>query len=292
MKTIFIPVAASLLFLAGCATDQPSASTPRKELVVAVTAANELLRFNAGKPDVLLSRVPMRGLQNQETISGIDYRVAKGWLYAIGSSGQIYRLDTETGAAQPVGSGPLAILPAGSEVGFDFNPTVDRIRIVTDSGQNKRAHPDTGAIVDSDANAPGLQTDGKLSYAPGDISAGKTPAVVAAAYTYNKDNDKLTTNFAIDAAQGTLVTQGSREGRLPAVSPNTGQLFTVGSMGVGALSRLSFDIADVSGAAFIAAVPAGQKSSSLYEVDLNSGKARLIGRINANAPVTGIAVEP
>jgi hypothetical protein len=29
----------------------------------------------------------------------------------------------------------------------DFNPTVDRIRLVTDSGQNLRLHPELGTVV-------------------------------------------------------------------------------------------------------------------------------------------------
>ena len=38
-----------------------------------------------------------------------------------------------------------------------------------------------------------LQIDGRLAYAPGDAGAGRTPGVVAAGYTYNKVNEKITT---------------------------------------------------------------------------------------------------
>jgi hypothetical protein len=34
---------------------------------------------------------------------------------------------------------------AGTSFGFDFNPTVDRIRLVSDSGQNLRLNPNSGA---------------------------------------------------------------------------------------------------------------------------------------------------
>ncbi|MGH8810122.1 MAG: DUF4394 domain-containing protein, partial [Noviherbaspirillum sp.] len=231
-------------------------------------------------------------LQERETVHGIDYRVAKGWLYALGSTGRVYRINAGSGAAQMIGNGPLAVALAGTEFGFDFNPTVDRIRLVGNSGQNMRVHPDTGVVTDSDANAPGIQTDGALAYAAGDVNAGKTPAVVAAAYTYNKRDEKITTNFAIDAAQGALVTQGTREGKSPAISPNTGQLLTVGAMGIGAFQRASFDIADVSGAAFAAITRSGEQTSGWYEIDLNSGKATLIGRIGTTEPVVGVAIEP
>lgn len=280
--------------LIGCST-VPSASTlsaPRKETVHAVTRSNQLVSFNAGQPEKLSWTKPITGLQVNEKIHGVDYRVAKGQLYALGSTGRIYRLDTSTGAATMVGNSLLAVALAGSQYGLDFNPAVDRIRLVSNSGQNMRAHPDTGALVDSDPNTAGLQVDGNLAYARGDVNAGKVPAIVGAAYTYNKDNDKLTTNYAIDAAQGTLVTQGTVEGRTPAISPNTGQLFTVGSLGTGALAGVSFDIADLSNAAFMAADNPGQGSSAWYEINLQTGKATLLGKVATKDPVVGIAIEP
>src|SRR6478672_12986643 len=215
-STSLYAVAAAAIGLAGCATSQQdTSSAPRKEIVYAVTASNMLISFNAGQPDKILSRKPLTGLQDKETLLGIDYRVAKGWLYGMGSSGRLYRLDTGSGGAQMIGSGPIAQAPSGAEFGFDFNPTVDRIRFVSDAGQNMRLHPDTGAVVDSDPNTAGLQIDGKLAYAASDVHAGQTPAIVAAAYTYNKQDEKVTTNFAIDAVHGTLVTQGTREGKTP-----------------------------------------------------------------------------
>ena len=45
--------------------------------------------------------------------------------------------------------GAPAFTPAlsGTAFGFDFNPTVDRIRVVSDTGQNLRLNPDTGAVA-------------------------------------------------------------------------------------------------------------------------------------------------
>lgn len=295
-----VKTALSLAFslsVAGCGAlqqdKQEQQGAPRKETVYAVTASNQLIKFNAGQPGKILSSQALGGLQNGEVLLGIDYRIAKGWLYGLGSSGRLYRIDTASGAVTMIGSAPIAVMPGGSEIGFDFNPTVDRIRVVSNSrGENMRLHPDTGAVVDSDPNAPGLQVDGPLAYAPGDAHAGQPPAIVAAGYTYNKQDEKVTTNFAIDALHGTLVTQGSREGRTPAVSPNTGQLFTVGALGAGAIGKVSFDIADVSGAAFMAASKPGESRSSLYEINLDTGKASRIGAIGVPGNVVGIAIEP
>jgi hypothetical protein len=88
------------------------------------------------------------------------------------------------------------------------------------------------------------------------------------------------------------VTQGTREGTTPPVSPNTGQLYTVGALGINEFERASFDISDLSNAAFLATTKAGAKTSSWYEVNLDNGKASLIGTIGAAEPVVGIAIEP
>lgn len=293
MPRFSLSIALMLSVLAGCAATSGGKTLGplRKETLYALTDSNALLRLNAGQPQKVLQRVAVKGLQSGEQLLGIDYRVARGVLFAYGSSGRLYTLNTETGAAAAVG-GPIAVRTGGSEVGFDFNPTVDRIRLVTDSGQNLRLHPDTGAVVDSDANAPGLQIDGPLTYAATDVNAGKKPRIMAAGYTYNKTNEKITTNFAIDGGLGTLVTQGTREGVTPAVSPNSGQLFTVGALGSGPVARAALDIADINNAAFAALTPAGAGSSVLYLVNLDNGSAQRIGAIGGGELVRGIAIEP
>jgi hypothetical protein len=115
---------------------------------------------------------------------------------------------------------------------------------------------------------------------------------VGAGYTYNKQNEKITTNFAIDAVTRSLVIQGSREGATPAISPNTGQLFTVGSLGIAAFSRASFDIADVNNAAFAAVNHDDAARTRFYEVDLASGKATFIGTVGSADRLRGMAIEP
>jgi hypothetical protein len=287
------------MLAAGCASVSSDpvepVNPPRKEIFYAVTASNQLIAFNAGQPQKILSKKPLSGLQSGEEILGVDYRVAKGVLFALGRTadeGRLYTIDTGSGKATQVGSGTLAVRPQGDEFGFDFNPTVDRIRVVSNTGQNMRLHPDTGSVVDSNPNEPGVQTDGKLAYAAGDVNVGKPPAVVAAGYTYNKVNDKITTNYAIDAATESLVTQGTKEGVTPAVSPNTGQLFTVGKLGTGAFARAAFDIADTTGAAFIALTQTNGKSSRFYLVNLDTGAATFMGTIGGGEPIRGMSFEP
>ena len=285
-------LAALALALAGCASLGEAEGPPAPETVWAVTAAQQLVRFNAGQPRRILERKAVTGLAAGEALVGIDYRVARGVLYALGSTGQLYTLDTKTGALAKVGTGVAGLPVAGTRVGFDFNPAVDRIRVVTAAGANLRLHPDTGAQVDGDPNTAGVQNDGALAYAAGDAAAGRTPAVLAAAYTYNKKNDKITTNFAIDGREGSLVTQGSREGAEPAVSPNTGRLFTVGALGTGALDDASFDIADVNNTAYAAVRRAGEATTRWVRIDLATGRATALGTLGEGTAVVGIAIEP
>ena len=86
----------------------------------------------------------------------------------------LYVVSPLTGAATAVG-GPFTPALSGTVFGFDFNPTVDRIRVVSDTGQNLRLNPDTGAVATAD----------------GAINPG-TPRIVGSAYTNNcrrRDDD-------------------------------------------------------------------------------------------------------
>ncbi|MDZ7858992.1 DUF4394 domain-containing protein [Sphaerotilus sp.] len=265
---------ASLAALAGCALPPAEpAPTARRETVWAVTDTAELVRFNAGQPQKLLQRLPLKGLAPGEQLVGLDFRVARGVLYALTSGGQLCTLDTATGQLQPIGTAIPALKQSG-RTGFDFNPVADRVRVVTESGLNLRLHPDTGAVAAVD---PALQGSG-------------TPRIAGAAYTYHKTNDKLTTNYAIDLVAGSLVTQGTHESVQPAVSPNTGRLFTVGPMGTGPVDDVAFDITDTDNTALAALRQQGR--TRLHQLDLATGRATLLGSIGNGQALWGMAIEP
>ena len=281
MLTTQMPALITLLaaaLLAACATTEPVGEL-RKETVFAVTDAAELIQFNAGQPQRVLARKPLRGLVSGDSLVGLDYRVSHGALFALSARGQLYTLNTATGELKPVGAAAPVPL-AGKTIGFNFNPVADRIRVVSDSGLNLRLHPESGALA---------ATDPALAYAPGDAHHGKVPQVVAAAYTYNKANDKLTTNYAIDRA-GLLLTQGSREGEAPVESPNTGRLRTVGALGTGALAHAALDIADTDNTALAALRQGGR--TRLHLIDLASGRAQLIGTVADGGALWGMAIAP
>lgn len=276
--------------LAGCAspTDTESGREPppvaMKHSVVAVTDQAELVRFNPGQPQRLLGApVKLQGLAAGERLLGIDFRISRGVLFGLTSGGRLVTIDLASGRLSPVGSGAPVALPGGGagRYGFDFNPAADRVRVVAEDGSNLRLHPDTGAVA---------ATDPALRYADGDVRAGQAPRVTAAGYTYNKRDDKLTTNYALDIAAGTLVMQGSLEAATPVVSPNTGLLRTVGALGSGAVDDAAFDIADVDNTA-LAALRVGGRTR-LHRVDLVTGRATLLGTVGDGRALWGMAIEP
>ena len=268
----------------------------RKQVLVAVTANHRLVTFRADRPEELLSRVPLSGLLPGEGILGIDHRVARGELYALSTRGRLLRVNVDSGLLTPIGAGVK--LPQARSFGFDFNPTVDRIRVVGDRADNLRLHPDTGAQVDGQPDVAGVQPDGPLRYADGDEQSGQAPRIVAAGYTYNQDNEKITTNYAIDARAGHLVMQGSPEGVTPVVSPNTGLLRTVGSLRVHSFDHASLDIDDVKNNAYLVTGRIGSTTSRLYVLDLKTGQASFIGFVGPArerdrlGTVLGLAVQP
>ena len=292
--------------LAACASLSDPTPAPRKEIAYALTARMELIKFNTGDPQRILERTAISGLPADERLLGLDFRVARGVLYSVSNIGRLYTVNTATAEVKAVAVTDTApVLPifspgravagyalTGSAFGFDFNPVADRIRIVSDEGLNLRLHPDTGVVVDSNPAVPGIQVDGALAYVAGDVNFGKKPTLVAAAYTYNKQDDKLTTNYAIDRDLGLLVMQGSKEGETPVVSPNTGALRSIGPLGLGPLREASFDIADISGAAFAVVRSAADVRTRLFLIDLKTGRASALGTVGDGKPVLGLAIEP
>ncbi len=263
-----------------------------KEELVAVTASQHLVRFKASFPERLTVRQRLTGLPEGETVADVDYRVARGVLYGVTNLGRVVTIDPWTAKVTIVSTGTPTISWGGQRAGIDFNPAVDRIRVVTSGGMNLRMHPDTGKLIDSNPNEGGVQIDKRLAYVSGDVNAGKSPEVTAVGYTYNKDNEKITTLFGIDRAQGALVRHGSVEGEQPFVSPDTGELRTVGALGLGTLIDVSMDISDLRYLALAAVRTKAEPRSVLYDVDLQNAQTRRLGVIGDGEPVLGVAIAP
>ena len=228
----------------------------------ALTQDSKLLFLNANNPSMITSQVMISGLQSGERILGIDFRPATGQLYGVGSSSRIYVIDTKTGAARAIGT--TAFTPAitvTTSVGFDFNPTVDRICLVTSTGQNLRLNPETGTVAATD----------------GSINGAANASIGAVAYTQNRAGASTTVLYDIDVANNKLYKQDP---------PNDGKLVEVGNLGVDPTEADGFDISP-DGATALTSLSVGG-SSNLYTIDLNSGKATLIG--NLSSKIIGLAI--
>ncbi len=99
-----------ITLLAACAT----LSAVQLERIVAVTSSHELILFNPAQPHRILERLPVTGLAAGEQLVGIDFRVARGVLYALSQAGRLYTLDVPTGALRPVGAAPAVLVLNGS----------------------------------------------------------------------------------------------------------------------------------------------------------------------------------
>lgn len=227
-----------------------------------LTASNAIVKYNANKSTTVLSNTAITGLQVGENLLAIDFRPATGQLYGLGSTSRLYVINRNTGAATAIGATPFAPALTGSLTGFDFNPTVDRIRVVTSSGLNLRLNPETGAVAATDTNLN-----------PG------TPNVGSAAYTNNTSGASSTELFVIDNTTGILYKQNP---------PNAGTLVTVGSLGVtGAVTGDGgFDIDAKDGIALANMTVAGE--NHLYQINLASGSAKDLGKLSTS--IIGLAI--
>ncbi|UFH54087.1 DUF4394 domain-containing protein [Spirosoma sp. KNUC1025] len=241
---------------------------PTEPVAYAIDGGTNLLVFNPMSPAPVSKTIT--GLQTGETLLGIDSRPVNGQLYALGSSSRLYSIAvtaTSSWSAVAVGSAGAFTL-SGTDFGFDFNPTVDRIRVVSNTGQNLRLNPIDGTLTG---------TDGTLAFSP----AGATPNVTAAAYTNNFAGAATTTLYDIDIRSGSavLLTQNP---------PNIGTLVTVGSLGVEAESANGFDIGGMSGTAYALLRVSG--TTRLYTINLTNGSATAGAAIPGNPTVRGFAV--
>jgi Domain of unknown function (DUF4394) len=238
--------------------------------VVGLTDDGALVCFNELVPRVSRTVGYVNGLVQDTALVGIDFRVQDGLLYGVGDAGGVYTLDTSNGNATLVNR--LTVPLAGSSFGVDFNPAADRLRIVSDTGQNLRHNVNAGGVTIA---------DGALNYTAGTAALG----VTGAAYTNNDlDAATATTLVDLDTTLDQIAIQSP---------PNNGSLAPTGKLNVDATSVAGFDIyssirrgvaQDNEGVAALNV--AG--STAFYKVNLLTGDTSLVGRLRQG--VVDIAV--
>lgn len=118
-----------------------AAPTANADTIFGLTSANRIVACNAATPGTTSSDRTITGRATGSSLLGIGRRPVDLQLYALGSSGNIHRLSLTLSAYVATNLGVLSATFTGSSYGFDFNPTLDRLRMVGDADQNLRINP-------------------------------------------------------------------------------------------------------------------------------------------------------
>lgn len=232
------------LSLLSCDKDDDEAEQQILKPAYAVSENSVLLTFDP-ENNAAIKRTPIMGLQANENIVGIDFRPATNVLYAIGSNSRIYTINTSTGIATFVAT--LSIPLSGTSFGVDFNPVPDRIRIISNTGQNLRVNPIDGVTIN----------DGAINPTPA--------AVTAAAYTNSVAGATTTVLHVIDTDNDRIFIQNP---------PNNGTLTMGMNLVVNVDAANGFDIGGKTGIAY--AIFSSGNTTSLYTINLTTGQATMV----------------
>ena len=253
-----------------------SNGTPNNLEIVALTDDQRLLCFRErgqGGPAQAREIGAITGLMGGEQLVGIDFRPANGMLYGLGDMGGIYIVDPQDGTAMRQATlatdmmMPVALM--GASFGVDFNPVPDRLRVVSNTGQNLRINVDNGVTI----------VDAALNPAGG--------AVTAVGYT-NNDADMATATVLYDI--DTMADQMSIQ-----APPNAGTLNPVGALGTDVGADTGFDIFtqrvnDRTVAARAVAVFAVNGVSRVFRMNLTTGRATPGAAFDDGVSIAGIAI--
>jgi hypothetical protein len=235
--------------------------------IFGVTNTNNLLTFNSATPGTIDSSIAITGLLG-ENVLGIDFR-PNGELFGITNGNRAIKIDINTGAATTVGAG-LGVALNGTAFGFDFNPVIDRIRVVSETDRNYVIDPNTGTAT--------VVTN--LAYGPGDPNFGVNPNVTASAYSNNNVAPVSSQLYGLDTNLDILVTQAN----------SAGTLGTVGPLGLNTSAVTGFDIERGTNIAYAALLPANDSVSNLYTISLLTGLATNLGQIDGGLNIVDITV--
>ena len=186
----------------------------------------------------------------------VALRPADGKLYGLTGKGHLVTIDLATGMATQVAKLDK-MLELGPRTTINFNPVVDRLRVVSSNGGNWRIHPDTGAVT----------ADGGLKYAPDSVYTASAPVVTTGAYSNHFAGTKETALYTLDTKLGLMNVQ---------MPPNDGVQQPRGRLNVAVPANAGFDIlADGQGGNTGWVVAGG----ALHSIDIKTGQVMTLGRI-------------
>ena len=242
-------------------------------------AGNTLDKYSTSNPETILGSAMITGLQSGESVLGIDFRPRNGQLYALGSNSRVYIVNPTNGAATFAFSFKtttgMTVLLSGTSFGFDFNPAADRLRIVSNTGQNLRVVPNNAAtgvagttFVDGSINPMGASVNG-VAYDNND----NDPATATELYALDVNTDLL---YEIDPPNaGTLV------------EPLPVKLKLEGDGGFDIAPRNANVTTDIGLALYEV-----NKKSTLFQIDVETGETRILAKYKKDIMYTGLAISP
>lgn len=270
------------------AIDRPATLPAITGQLAYALAGTNLISFDTAQPALIRTSLGITGVATTQTLVGLDVRPLTNTLYALGynaaaaagtANAQVYSVNAATGVANPIGAAIALDLGTGA-IGFDFNPTVDRIRVVGANRNNYRINPITGALA---------ATDGPVTYTTGT----NTPNIGAVAYTNSfmgAGSTSTTTLYNYDLTLNQLNTQAT------ANPPQDGQLTAVGNSGItvnATTPNVDLDIfspAQGTNTAYMVANTGTSANTTLYTVNLTTGAATSVGAIGNGIAARNIAV--
>ena len=278
-----------------------SAPSLRAETIFGMTGTSSvgaavgvaLVSFDSATPGSITTLGNFSGVTAGHGLRSIDFRPSTGQLYAISTNAtaaQLYTVDLLTALLIPVGGGFVLTGNGSPRVEIDFNPVVDRIRILTGSSgatglaNNFRAHPDTGALLFTDTN---------LAYDPADSQAGiNSFSVNGAAHSNNVAGATSTTLYTWEYETDTLATLGGIGGT---PSPNGGAMFTINipSAPLTFNAGLGMDISGATGVMYVTHDnPGAGAFMGLYTRNLLTGAETSLGSYASGFFINDISVQP
>ena len=234
--------------------------------VIGLTDDGRLVQFKANSPRRTRTIGYVQGLMGSDTaLVGIDFRVQDGKLYGVANGGGVYTIDLKTASATVVNTLTMPLM--GTSFGVDFNPAADRLRIISDTGQNLAHNVNAGGVT---------VANGTLTYTPPPGTPVPAAGVVGAAYTNNDlDGATATTLFDVDTTLDQIVIQSP---------PGNGVLAATGKLGVDASVVAGFDIysrlvrgVTVSNHALASLV--SNDGPALFGIHLTTGRAIRLGTL-------------
>ncbi len=296
-KYFAVTALASAVFLSACDDDRNPFLFGQTEPLPAnvLVSGNKIAFLNANSPANSLDILgDLTGVVAGDTLVSLDRRPQTGYLYALGynaanASLRVYVVHPDSLVATPLGTTPITALVGDDPIGggsastrfeIDFNPAVDRLRVVSSLGENYRLNPNNGTLVARDG-------DTKIG------AAGPLTPVYGTAYTNNQPNTAATTQYtANEGNNGSLFIQNP---------PNDGVLTDAKALTPSINTLLGLDIAPgvdaasasqpATGLAYALVKTTATGNESIARINLQTGAVTNMVSINQGSDTVGLALQ-